>query len=136
MNEFGLGSIGQIALTVADVGEATAFYRDRLGMRHLFTAPPGLSFFDCGGTRLMLAEPEVGAGSGGRDAERAAAPGCVLYFTVQDIAAGHAALRERGVEFVQEPHKVAELGETELWLGFFEDPWGNALALMSEVPVG
>lgn len=136
MTEFGLASIGQIALTVADAGEATAFYRDRLGMRHLFTAPPGLSFFDCDGIRLMLAEPEGGVRDGSRDAGGDPAPGWVLYFVVEDIGAGYAALRDRGVEFVHEPHKVADLGETELWLGSFQDPWGNTLALMSEVPAG
>src|SRR5690606_25056534 len=49
-----LDRIGQIAIPVADVERAVAFYRDVLGMRFLFSAPPGLAFFDCGGIRLML----------------------------------------------------------------------------------
>ena len=56
-SEFGLGPIGQIAVPVEDVERAIAFYRDVLGMRFLFQAPPGLGFFDCGGVRLMLDGP-------------------------------------------------------------------------------
>jgi catechol 2,3-dioxygenase-like lactoylglutathione lyase family enzyme len=54
---FGLGQIGQIAVPVRDVERAIAFYRDVLGMRFLFQAPPGLGFFDCAGVRLMLDGP-------------------------------------------------------------------------------
>ena len=50
--------IGQIAMTVADLPRAVAFYRDVLGLRFLFEAPPAMAFFECGGTRLMLALPE------------------------------------------------------------------------------
>ncbi len=52
--DFGLDQIGQIAVPVADIDRAVAFYRDILGMRFLFQAPPGLGFFDCAGVRLML----------------------------------------------------------------------------------
>ena len=53
----GLSAIGQIAITVADVDRAVAYYRDALGM-HLLFQFPGLGFFDCGGVRLMLTAPE------------------------------------------------------------------------------
>ena len=52
-----LDRIKQIAIPVNSVEEAKSFYRDTLGLRHLFDAPPALSFFDCGGVRLMLAGP-------------------------------------------------------------------------------
>lgn len=120
---FELGPIGQIALPVADTERATAFYRDALGLRHLFTAGP-LAFFDCGGVRLMLSPPEGGG-------PRAAS---TLYFTVGDIAAAHAALLARGVAFVDEPHIIAELADHSLWMVFFRDSEGNLLALMSETP--
>ncbi|HUE77947.1 MAG TPA: VOC family protein [Longimicrobiales bacterium] len=132
MESVGLGPVGQIALRVHDVEGATAWYRDRLGLRHLFSAPtpgsgeaPGMTFFDCAGIRLLLGRPET---------EAEDHPGSVVYFTVEDIAAVHEALAARGVEFVETPTKVAELGEVELWLAFFRDPWDNPLALMSEVP--
>ena len=48
-----LARIGQIAINAYDVDRATAFYRDVLGLPHLFRAGQ-LSFFDCGGVRLMV----------------------------------------------------------------------------------
>ena len=56
-DSFGLDQIGQIAVPVGDIERAITFYRDTLGMRFLFQAPPGLGFFDCAGVRLMLDEP-------------------------------------------------------------------------------
>lgn len=120
----GLSQIGQISITVQDVGRATAFYRDALGMRFLFEAPPKLAFFDCGGVRLMLSTAE--------EAEFDH-PSSILYFKVDDIRATHAAMSARGVEFRNEPHLVAKLPDHELWMAFFRDSEGNTLALMSEV---
>ncbi|MBW3552626.1 MAG: VOC family protein [Gemmatimonadetes bacterium] len=132
MQSFALGPIGQIALRVHDVPAATEFYRDRLGLRHMFSAPtpgsgtgPGMAFFDCDGIRLLLGRPE---------SESDDHPGSILYFRVPDIRVAHRALVERQVEFVEEPTMVADLGHEELWLAFFRDPWQNVLALMSEVP--
>jgi methylmalonyl-CoA/ethylmalonyl-CoA epimerase len=99
-----------------------AFYRDVLGLPLLFTAPPGLAFFDCGGVRLMLSP-----GEGEFDH-----PGSVLYFAVDDIHAMHAALVERGVTFREKPHLIAKLPDREVWTGLFDDGEGNTLALMSE----
>ena len=39
-------AVRQIALTVTDVGRATAFYRDAVGLRFLFSAGPNLAFLD------------------------------------------------------------------------------------------
>lgn len=121
---FEVSGIGQISVPVEDLDRATAFYRDKLGLRFLFRAPPGMAFFDCGGVRLMLGVAESDADAGAS----------ILYFTVDDIEAAHAALAERGVDFVQPPQKVAEMEDHELWLAFFEDADRNTMALMSEVP--
>ena len=43
---FKLNEIGQIAVPVSDIDRAIAFYRDVLGMRFLFKAPPGLAVND------------------------------------------------------------------------------------------
>jgi methylmalonyl-CoA/ethylmalonyl-CoA epimerase len=122
--EFGLSSIGQIAIATHDVERALAFYRDTLGMRFLFRAPVDLAFLDCGGVRIMLARP---------DAPEFDHRASTLYYKVPDIGAAHETLRARGVRFRDEPHKVADLGTHELWLAFFEDVDGNVLSLMSEV---
>ena len=119
----GLGPIGQIALTVSDRDRAVTFYRDALGMRHLFNAPPGLAFFDCGGIRLMLGVPEKSG---------PAPSGSAIYFRVADIDAMHASLVSRGVTFTNAPHLVAKMPDHELWLASFHDPDANVLALMEE----
>lgn len=53
-----LNQIAQIAINIHDLPRAVAFCRDVLGIRHLFDASPRLSFFSCGGIRLMLSLPE------------------------------------------------------------------------------
>lgn len=118
----GLSRLAQIAVRAQDTPRAVAFYRDTLGMRLLFEAPPALAFFDCAGVRLML-----GPAEGEFDH-----PGSILYFAVQDIGGMHDALRAKGVTFVREPHLVAKLPDREVWIAFFHDTEGNTLALMEE----
>lgn len=124
---FGLSKIGQIAVRVHDLERAIAFYREVLGMRFLFQAPPGLAFFDCDGVRLLLDKPLDAAFDH---------PSSVIYYSVPDIRAAHEILLTRGVRFIREPHLIANLGSIEVWMAFFRDPDDNVLALMSEVPVG
>lgn len=125
-SSFGLSQIGQIGVRVHDLDRAIVFYRDVLGMRFLFQAPPALAFFDCNGVRLLLDKP--------LDAEFDH-PASVIYYSVPDIGAAHATLVDRGVAFLQDPHRIATLGKVEVWMAFFRDPDENVLALMSEVPV-
>ena len=84
----------------------------------------GLSFFDCGGVRLLLSAPEE------PEFEHA---NSILYFPVDDLQGAYRALAARGVRFTDEPHLIAEMPDHELWMAFFEDSEGNTLALMSEV---
>lgn len=124
MSELSLDRIGQIAINVQDVERATAFYRDVLGMRFLFSAPPGLAFFDCGGVRLMLSraeDPELDH------------PASILYYQVADIAAAHRMLTGHGVTFLTAPHVVHKAADYDLWLADFRDSEGNVLALMCEM---
>jgi methylmalonyl-CoA/ethylmalonyl-CoA epimerase len=121
---FSLGRIGQIALTITDRTRAVAFYRDKLGMRLLFEAPPNLAFFDCDGIRLMLSPAEKPGDSFSS----------ILYFRVDDIHKACEALGVRGVEFEHPPSRIAQLATHDLWMAFFRDPDRNVLGLMSEVP--
>ncbi len=121
---FGLSRIRQIAQTAHDLERATGFYRDRLGMRLLFTVQGQFSFFDCEGTWLMVALPE----GEGQDH-----PGSVLYFEVAHLDDAYETLRSRGVEFVEVPHRIADMGSYELWMAFFRDTEENTLALRAEV---
>ena len=123
-SNFGLTNIGQIAVPVGDVDRATAFYRDILGMRFLFRAPPGLAFFDCAGVRLMLDGPAKAQANNYSS---------VIYYKVPDLRAAHDELTARGVVFETKPHLIAKLPDHELWMAFFRDPDDNLLALMSEL---
>ncbi|MGZ5083289.1 MAG: VOC family protein [Usitatibacter sp.] len=118
-----LSTLRQVSMNARDLARASAFYRDVLGIAHLFDAPPAMSFFDCGGVRLLLGVPEK---------PDEAHAGSILYFDVADIDEAHAELAGRGVKFRDVPHLVARLPGREVWLDFFEDTEGNVLALMCE----
>jgi catechol 2,3-dioxygenase-like lactoylglutathione lyase family enzyme len=125
MTNPGIERIGQIALVVHDVQKAVVFYRDTLGLKLLFQAPPKMAFFDCAGVRLMLSLPEK---------PEFDHPSSILYFRVPDIQRAHESMTGQGVVFEGEPHLVARLETHDLWLAFFKDPDRNVLALMSEIP--
>lgn len=118
----GLGQIGQVHISVKDVERAAAFYRDVLGMKHLFSFP-GMAFFGAGDVRLFLTKaekPEFDHTS-------------TLYYRVASVQDAHDALQARGVKFIDQPHIIHEDARHELWMAFFRDSEGNHLALMSEV---
>ncbi len=120
----GLTRILQIAVPVSDVDKAIAFYRDILGMRFLFKAPPGLGFFDCGGIRLMLDAPARA---------QARNYSSVIYYKVPDMQRARRELGERGATFLEEPHLLAKMPDHDLWLAILTDPDENLIGLMSEV---
>ncbi|PYT88491.1 MAG: glyoxalase [Acidobacteria bacterium] len=123
-NDTALTRIGQIAINAHDVDRATAFYRDVLGLPHLFRAGQ-LSFFDCGGVRLMLDKAEK---------PEFDHPSSILYFQVANIRAAHQRIKDAGAKFEDEPHVIAQMPKYDLWMTFFRDSENNLLALMSEVP--
>ena len=118
-------TVGQILIPVEGLDRATAFYRDTLGLRFLFSAPPQMSFFQSGNVRLLVGVPE---------ADQPRQRGSAIYFQVADIHAVFRTLVERGVKFGASPHVVHRTPTAELWLTEFRDPDGNQLALMSETP--
>ena len=120
---FVLSELGQVGFTVSDVEKSVAYYRDTLGLKHLFSALPGLAFFDAGNVRLMLSRPEK------PESERFTS---ALYFKVVDIQEALDSLASRGVVFEVEPHQVAKMPDHELWMAFFRDPDRNLLGLMCE----
>jgi methylmalonyl-CoA/ethylmalonyl-CoA epimerase len=112
--------LAQVALTVTDLEAGRAFYRDALGLPHLFDAGT-MAFFDCGGVRLLVGTGEAQPGGG-----------TLVYFRVADVQGTVAALKGRGAEIVQEAHLVAPMKSYDLWLAFVKDPAGNLLGLMEE----
>ena len=124
--EFTLNRLGQIALNVVDVDRAEAFYRDVLGLRHLYRFGT-LTFFDCQGVRLMIEQVRE------EGYVNRASP---LYFACADITLAVRVLMARGVVFSDAPHLIARMADHDLWMAFFADPDGHILALMQEAPKG
>jgi DNA-binding CsgD family transcriptional regulator/catechol 2,3-dioxygenase-like lactoylglutathione lyase family enzyme len=117
-----LGKLGQIARTVRNIGDSEAWYRDVLGLPHLYTFGT-LAFFDMAGTRLLLSQAESVQGHES-----------LLYLLTPDIDAACASLESKGVKFLNAPHLIHTHADgTEEWMCFFEDLEGRPLALMSQV---
>ena len=116
----------QVALHAADLDRAAAFYGGLLGAEPTGRfEPPGLLFFDLGGTRLLL---------------EGAAPSSMLYLEVADVRRCVEELRGR-TDIVSEPHALftheddalGPAGTTE-WQAFVTDSEGNLLGLVSFEP--
>lgn len=116
--------ISQIGIPVRDLDRAKRFYGESLGLRHLFDAPPGLSFFQCGQTRLMLSQGE------GRDGDA----GVILYYDVPDAKAAQAELAAAGATFAEDARIIARVGDKDVWLAITNDGEGNHVGLMSHTP--
>jgi methylmalonyl-CoA/ethylmalonyl-CoA epimerase len=116
----------QVALRATDLDRADEFYRRLLGQPPTGRFdPPGLLFFDLGGTRLLL------------DAN---APASMLYLGVDDVRALVDELRPT-VEVRVEPHLIFthtddRLGPagTEEWQAFIVDSEGNLVGLVTQYP--
>ena len=124
-----LEHIHQIAVFAKDLDEAITFYRDILGATYITKFdPPGLVFFDFGGTRLLLEKT---------------GPKASVYFRVDDIHSAHEELKTKGIKFIADPHLIfrdetgifGSAGEEE-WMAFFSDPSDNILVLASRIKVG
>ena len=120
MGDVKVRGLAQVALTVRDVERAKTFYGGALGLPHLFDAPPGLAFFQCGATRLMLSQPE-GPETVGNS---------ILYYGVEDVDAAHSALVARGIEFEEGPKVIAKVEEKEIRLAICRDSEGNLIGLI------
>ncbi|MED4170881.1 VOC family protein [Halalkalibacterium halodurans] len=115
--------VGQIGVPVKDLNRALDFYKEKLDLSLLFNTDH-MAFFECNGLRLMLSLPEK---------EEFANSSSVIYFQVTNIKEAYERLADKEVTFVDEPHVVAKMGQTETWMVFFKDTEDNTHALMSEV---
>jgi DNA-binding CsgD family transcriptional regulator/catechol 2,3-dioxygenase-like lactoylglutathione lyase family enzyme len=119
-SQLAMGPIAQIARSVQDIKQAEAWYKNILGLPHLYTFG-NLAFFDCNGTRLMLSQ------------ESAVVPESILYMRVGNIGAAYDLLKSRGVEFINAPHMVHRHADgTEEWLSMLKDPEGRPLGIMAQ----
>lgn len=115
--------IQQIHISVDDIERSVAFYRDTLGLTHLFTVPgQPMAFFDVGGVRLYLGVPE--------DAAYRSRP--VVYYAVDDVDAAYSAVTQRGGTGMSAPHCVHRDDDGELWMAFVSDPDGTPVGLSEQ----
>ena len=118
-------AVGQIHVTVSDLDRSVAFYRDVLGLEHLFTVPGRpMAFLQAGDVRLYLGATE--------DERFESRP--IIYYRVDDLEASYAEVIGRGAESISGPHAVARDESSELWMAFVADPDGIPVGLMTERP--
>jgi catechol 2,3-dioxygenase-like lactoylglutathione lyase family enzyme len=123
MTNLTLGPLGQVSRHVTDISRAAGWYRDVLGLTHLYSFGD-LAFFDCAGTRLFLSVP---------DGNTPISTSTILYFRVPNIHRAYRELQARGVEFEGAPHMVHRHDSgIEEWMAFFRDPDGQPLAIMTQ----
>jgi methylmalonyl-CoA/ethylmalonyl-CoA epimerase len=117
----------QVAQRAEDLSRATDFYRRLLGSEPTRQFdPPGLVFFDLGGTRLLLDR---------------VAPSALLYIGVDDVHGRVEELRADGVAIEGEPHVIFHHDDDTLgpagsdeWMAFVKDSEGNTIGLVSRAP--
>lgn len=118
-------SLAAVAFLIPDYDDAIAWFRGALGFdliadaplgpdkRWVVVAPPGGA-----GARLVLARA---ADARQREAIGGAAGGRVAYFLeTDDFDRDHAAMRARGVRFLESPRR-----EAYGVVAVFADPWGG-----------
>jgi len=127
-SNLGLSAIDQIGMSCTDLDAAQRFYCDILGLRYGGEVPGMSKFFDCNGVNIIMFKVDT------------VAPNSILYFRVEGIAGRIeekvAQLRSHGVQIHRDAQRIAENWKGyDVYLAFFKDPFGNMLALKSDVPV-
>jgi catechol 2,3-dioxygenase-like lactoylglutathione lyase family enzyme len=122
-----LGPIDQIGLTCTNLNEAQKFYCDILGLRLAGDVPETMKFFDCDGVNIIMFKADK------------ISPNSCIYFRVPGqpgmIQDRMTLLKSHGAKVESEPHIIARnWNGHDVWMAFFRDPFGNLLALKSDVP--
>jgi len=115
-----IGNIHATVLFVRDLASCTAFYRDTLGLEVRNADDDSVWFGD---QQVLLLERSAAADMVGEEAlsRGDGSPRVLLCAEVEDVDATHAALRARGVVFVQPPTSRPWGVRT----AHFADPEGN-----------
>jgi catechol 2,3-dioxygenase-like lactoylglutathione lyase family enzyme len=121
-----LGAIDQVGLSCTDLDEAERFYCDTLGLRSAGDVPGVMKFFACDEVNIVLFKTD------------SAQPNSIIYFRVPPepglIERQILLLKSKGVRVETEAHIIARNWKgCDVWMAFFRDPFGNLLALKSDV---
>jgi catechol 2,3-dioxygenase-like lactoylglutathione lyase family enzyme len=112
-----LAGIHIVMLGTSDLDAAISFYETKLGLAVQFRSP-GFAFLGGGGVTLCLSEPLARASTHLVGATE-------LVFKVASVRDAFRALKDRGVDFVNEPRPVTPTD----WAVNFLDPSGHKLSL-------
>jgi len=123
-----LGPIDQIGLSCTDLDKAQRFYCDLLGLHHVADALPQMKFFGCDGVNIVMFKGDK------------IAPNSCIYFRVPGepglIEKKLEMLKASGAKVESDAHVIARnWNGCDVWMAFFRDPFGNLLALKSNVPI-
>lgn len=109
--------VSHVMLGVSDFNRSVAFYRDTLGFA-LQQQFESFAFFD-GGTMTLALSGDIWNHAG-------KAPGAMqVVFGVENVKSAYAALKAKGVEFMNEPRNV----NGRDWAANFRDPDGHLLSI-------
>ncbi len=107
--------VSNVILRVRDLPASIAFYRDQVGLK-LVSESPVFAFFDGGSISVALnANPD----------EPPDETTTEIALEVDDVAATHEAMSERGVPFEVELRPVMEQDGRTLHAAHFRDPDGH-----------
>lgn len=124
---FQLAEIDQIGLMCTDLQQAEKFYCGVLGLPLIGAVPNVMKFFGCAGVNIVMFLSET------------IAHNSIIYFRVPPksglINDAVRSLRSKAVHIEADPHVIARnWNGCDVWVAFFRDPFGNLLALKSDVP--
>jgi catechol 2,3-dioxygenase-like lactoylglutathione lyase family enzyme len=111
-----LSRIAAIMLGVRDLSAATAFYKDKLGLK-IIMQESALALLQCGNVMLGLSPRHMNAAPLAEAVE--------VSFGVDNLRATHKTLGEKGVVFLSEPRAVTPTD----WAVHFRDVDGHLLSL-------
>ena len=114
---YSIPPVTMVMLGVRDVHKSIPFYRDLLGLK-LTQQFGGFAFFDAGKIALILSEDRA------RSAEHVAGA-TEIVFSVDDIHASYAALKQQGVPFKTGPVPITG----PMWAAHILDPDGHLLSI-------
>ncbi|MFC5650683.1 VOC family protein [Paenibacillus solisilvae] len=120
----------QIRLMVKDFKKSAAFYKDLLGFTvSYYSEEQEYALFDTGETKIELLAHQAIAdivGEAGMTLDTVAPSRFLLNLSVEDVDASFTELRDKGIEFVTQPHDRPEWSAR---VAHFRDVDGNLLEI-------
>src|SRR3970282_353243 len=104
--------LSYIMLRVSDMEKSVGFWRDQVGLETDWTGGE-FAFFPLGETYLALNQPP---------SFEPQVSGTEVVLGGDDVRAGHAEMKDRGLPFEVEPRPVTNDGTRSLLSAYFRDP--------------